>query len=104
MAWHAYCYCYFAKGTLTLRNPSDHAASITLDAAAVFELPPEFAVVAPKTKVTKNRTTTVVVYELLSPYEEQRVRRVQLVVGKTTTLDLAPYEVLSFAGYSATTS
>jgi hypothetical protein len=44
------------------------------------------------------------VYELLSPYEEQRVRRVQLVVGKTTTLDLAPYEVLSFAGYSATTS
>jgi hypothetical protein len=52
----------------------------------VFELPPEFA------------TAATVHYELLSPYEEQRVRRVRLVAGRATELHLAPYEVLSFAG------
>ncbi len=52
----------------------------------MFELPPEFA------------TAATVHYELLSPYEEQRVRRVRLVAGRATELHLAPYEVLSFAG------
>ena len=76
------------QGTLTLRNPSDHSASIVLNAAAVWELPPGLH--APGAE-----------YRLESPYQTQRVRRVRLVVGRPTTLDLAPYEVLSFAGREA---
>lgn len=81
-SWRGWVSNGLARGEaiLTLRNPSPNAASINLDAAAVFELPSH----APQ------------IYSMASPYEEQRVRKLLLVAGRVITLPIGPFEVLSF--------
>lgn len=68
------------KGTLMVRNPSDHRQSIPLDAGPVFELPANAA----------RR------YTLRSPYADQRVQTLILEAGRPTTVTLQPFEVLVF--------
>jgi hypothetical protein len=69
-----------AIAVLTLRNPSQHAQIIELNAEILFELPP----FAPT------------VYNMVAPYPVQRVRELVLVAGTPISLALAPFEVLSF--------
>lgn len=66
------------KAILTLRNPNDQPQEISLDAATVFELP-SFA--------AKN-------YELTSPYEDQRIQKIEMTAGKPVMLKMEPFEVL----------
>ena len=67
--------------TLTLRNPSDHSASISLNAATVFELP-SYAL--------------GVDYTLVAAYPMQRLQRLVLPHNQSVTVIMAPYETLSF--------
>lgn len=73
-AWNA------RKGTLMLRNPDDKAQNITLEAAALFELPTG----APRT------------YVLRSPYKDQRLQKLTLKAGTPQNITLEPFEVLVF--------
>ncbi len=69
------------KGTLTLRNPSDKPATISIDIAKVFELP-------------ENAVTG---YSLKSPWKTDKSKPNRMAeAGKTTTLELQPFEVLTF--------
>ena len=68
------------KATLMVRNPDDQTKSITLDAQTVFDLP---ACAAPS-------------YAMRSPYQDQRVKALELTAGKPVTLELRPFEVLVF--------
>ncbi|HED66365.1 MAG TPA: hypothetical protein ENJ09_12525 [Planctomycetes bacterium] len=68
------------RATLTLRNPGPKGTSFLLDPAALFELPPGAAMS----------------WELVSPYADQRVGRLDLEAGEEFVLLLAPYEVLVF--------
>lgn len=68
------------KATLMLRNPSDHSATIELDAQTVFELPAGAA-----------RS-----YSLKSPYADQRVGTLELSAAKKSSVTLQPFEVLVF--------
>jgi hypothetical protein len=69
------------KGTLTLRNPSDKPATISIDIATAFELPANAA--------TK--------YALKSPWKADVSKPdINSVAGKTTTFELQPFEVLTF--------
>jgi hypothetical protein len=68
------------KGILTLRNPSDHPQSITLDIASAFELPPG----APQ------------VYRAKSPWvAEASQPPTELKAGQPYTFHLAPFQVLT---------
>eukprot|EP00039_Didymoeca_costata_P008687 m.115034 g.115034 ORF g.115034 m.115034 type:complete len:295 (-) comp14188_c0_seq3:2032-2916(-) len=71
-----------ATVSLTLRNPTPEAKSISLNADSVFELP----VNAPRA------------YDMVSPYEMQRMRHLRLTAAKNTVVTLAPFEVLTFSG------
>ena len=71
------------KGTLMLRNPDDRPQTLTLDAAAAFELPAG----APAE------------YRLTSPYRDQRVQAVTLIAGQPQVLSLEPFEVLVFDAF-----
>ncbi|SPE59564.1 conserved exported hypothetical protein [Verrucomicrobia bacterium] len=66
------------KGILTLRNPSRHEQRIKIDAAKVFELPPD----APKS------------YALVSPFKDQQMDLTRLRAGDEATFTLKPFEVL----------
>jgi hypothetical protein len=69
------------KGTLTLRNPSDKPANISIDIASAFELPANAA--------TK--------YALKSPWKADAARpEINSVAGESTTFELQPFEVLTF--------
>ena len=68
------------KGTLMVRNPDELSCQMTLDAAAVFELPAGAAQT----------------YALRSPYQDQRVPTLKLTAGTPTTITLEPFEVLVF--------
>jgi hypothetical protein len=68
------------KGILTLRNPSDHPQSFTLDIAAAFELPAG----APQSYTAK------------SPWvAESSQTPVELKAGQPYTFKLAPFKVLT---------
>jgi hypothetical protein len=70
-----------SKGTLTLRNPSDKPATISIDIASAFELPANAA--------TK--------YALKSPWKTDVAKpAINLVAGKSITFELQPFEVLTF--------
>ena len=71
--------------TLTLRNPSDKAQEITVDAQGAFELP--------KDAPTK--------YAMKSPYADQRVQEIKLNGAKRQTVKLEPFDVLVFEGKSS---
>ncbi len=101
--------------TLTLRNPSDHASSILLEAGEVFELPAHArnssssshssgSDTANRTphgaETTTTTTTQPSAYTFTSPYDDQRVRSLRLVVGRPKRVRLGPYEVLSFQGWA----
>jgi len=82
-------FCYFngwaawskQKGILSLRNPHDKPAKITLDIGKVFELPAG----APQK------------YSLKSPWKEDADRTaIVLSAGKEYTFELKPFEVLVF--------
>lgn len=73
-AWNA------RKGTLMLRNPSDQAQEITIDAQSAFDLP------AGATQA----------YELSSPYKDQRLQKLSLIGTTAQTVSLQPFEVLVF--------
>lgn len=66
------------KGIVTLRNPSDHAATFTLDVAAAFELP----IGAPST------------FRVSSPYEDAPAPIGSLRAGSAAEIKLRPFEVL----------
>ena len=66
------------QSTLMLRNPDDQPHTMSLEAGAVFELPPGAA----------KR------YKLTSPYKDQRVQSLTLEAGKPQSLRLEPFEVL----------
>jgi hypothetical protein len=66
------------KGILVLRNPRDRAASIPIDVAQAFELPPEAA--------TK--------YACVSPWREGNRERVALRAGEEYLFKLEPFEVV----------
>jgi hypothetical protein len=69
-----------AKGILVLRNPSDHAQSITVDIAEAFELPAG----APRTYVAK------------SPWKSDEGKAaLRLGAHQPHTFALAPFEVLT---------
>ncbi len=68
------------KGILTLRNPSGKPRKIEIDAAKVFELPPEAAQE----------------YDLKSPYKDQRLTDIPLKAGEPHEFELQPYEVVVF--------
>ena len=68
------------KGTLTLRNPDDKPATIQLDIRKTFELP--------KGAPMK--------YSLVSPYANQRLKRLAVVAGKPIAIEIKPFEVLVF--------
>lgn len=68
------------RGTLTLRNPADEAQPVDLDVGRLLELPPG----------------EPVRWRLESPYEDQRVRTLDLVGGTATEVVLEPFEVLVF--------
>lgn len=68
------------RAVLSLRNPSGKSATITVDAATVFELPEG----APRA------------YSLTSPYGDQRVKNMEIEAGKPATLELRPFEILVF--------
>lgn len=69
------------KGTLTLRNPSDKAATISIDIAKAFELP----------------DNAVTQYLLESPWKADISNpKINAIAGKTTTFELKPFEVLNF--------
>ena len=68
------------KATLMVRNPSDHAQSITLEAGTVFDLP----------------SGAATAYALKSPYADQRVPALSLTAGQPQTVTLEPFEVLVF--------
>lgn len=68
------------KGILTLRNPSNNPASIKIDIAKVFELPPGVA----------NKFTAI------SPWHDQHGQpAVSLDAGTPHTFNLKPFEVLT---------
>ena len=70
-----------AKAVLTLRNPDDKAASITLDIAKVFELSDGAA----KT------------YSLKSPWKKDaQAKAFTVSAGKPHTFTLKPFEVITF--------
>lgn len=69
------------NGTLTLRNPSDKPAIFKVDIAKAFELPANAA--------TK--------YRLKSPWKADKAKPViNSAAGKITTIELQPFEVLTF--------
>jgi len=68
------------KGTLMLRNPDDKPHSITLDIADAFELP----------------IGAAQIYNLVSPYKDQRVQALKAIAKRTLTVTLEPFEVLVF--------
>lgn len=69
------------KGTLTLRNPSDKPATISIDIAKAFELPANAA--------TK--------YVLKSPWKSDVAKpEIKATAGKIVTFKLKPFEVLTF--------
>ncbi len=68
------------KGTLMLRNPDDKPHSITLDIADAFELP----------------NGAAQIYNLVSPYKDQRVQSLKAIAKRTLTVTLEPFEVLAF--------
>ena len=66
--------------TLTLRNPADHAQSIAIDPAVVFELPER----APKS------------YTLRSPWRSDRGRpAVTMRAGTARTIELEAFQVIN---------
>jgi hypothetical protein len=68
------------KGILTLRNPSDHPQTISLDVAQAFELPPGAA---------QN-------YTAHSPWKSDRNSKpLALAAGESHTFELKPFEVLT---------
>ncbi|MCX6877811.1 MAG: hypothetical protein NTW21_28970 [Verrucomicrobia bacterium] len=71
------------KATLMLRNPDERPQTLTLDAAAAFELPAG----APAE------------YRLTSPYRDQRVQAVTLIAGQPQVISLEPFEVLVFDAF-----
>ncbi len=73
------------KGILTLRNPTGAPLTISLDAAQVFELPPD----APRA------------CELVSPYKDQRVSGLSFQAGQSREFTLQPYEVFVFEAHPA---
>ena len=75
------------KATLMVRNPSDQAQDIALEAGTVFDLPPGHA--------------RSVAYSLTSPYADQRVQKLSLTVGQSQTVHLEPFEVLVFDAAAA---
>lgn len=66
-----------AKGLVTLRNPSDHPASFTLEAGAAFELPAGAAQA----------------YRVTSPYADAPAPISSLHAGQPVTIQLRPFEV-----------
>jgi len=69
------------NGTLTLRNPSDKPATISIDIAQAFELPDNAAAQ----------------YVLQSPWKADISKpKIKATAGKTVTLSLKPFEVLTF--------
>jgi hypothetical protein len=68
------------KGIFVLRNPSDKAGEISLDAAQIFELP----------EGAKRS------FALQSPYTDQRVPVRQMRAGEAVKFSLEPFEVLVF--------
>jgi len=69
------------QGTLTLRNPSEKPATITIDIAKAFELPDNAA---------KQ-------YQLESPWKADIPKpKITATTGKLTTFELKPFEVLTF--------
>lgn len=69
------------KGILTLRNPDDRAAEMTVDIGQVFELPPN----------------AVKKFSLRSPWKEDADKApIELTAGQPKTLTLHPFEVLVF--------
>ena len=68
------------KGIFMLRNPSDKAGTISLDAAQIFELP---------AGARRN-------FRLSSPYDDQRIQSGKLKVGAAMKFELQPFEVLVF--------
>jgi hypothetical protein len=66
------------KGILTLRNPDDKPAQLSLDIGKVFELPAD---------ACKE-------YVLTSPYRDQRVQKATLSAGTPHVFTLEPFEVL----------
>ena len=85
-AWRGGRMGTYVRGTavLTLRNPGEDSATITLEATALFELPQQ----------------SPGVYEMVSSYAEQRIRRFTLAKNKPHIVTMAPYEVLSFESSS----
>lgn len=72
---------YNNNGTLTLRNPSDKPATISIDIAKAFELPANAA---------KQ-------YVLASPWKADASKPiVRAIAGKSVTFNLKPFEVLNF--------
>ncbi len=68
------------RAVLSLRNPSEKKASITIDAAVVFELPEGYSCQ----------------YKLKSPYKDQRVTEMIMKPGFSVLVELNPFEVLVF--------
>lgn len=73
--------------TLMLRNPADQPRTIELHADTTLELP-------------ATRTATPV-FDLRSPYPDQRLRSLRLTGGAKVTVELRPFEVLVFDTDSA---
>ena len=71
------------KGILVLRNPSDHEQTFDIDPSQAFELPPD----------AKGA------FRMLSPYKSDiAVAGIELPVGQTTTVTLAPFQVMALEG------
>jgi hypothetical protein len=68
------------KGIFALRNPSDKAGRITIDAGKMFELP----------SGAKRH------FKLQTPYPDQRLQYRKLQAGNPVTFTLQPFEVLVF--------
>lgn len=66
------------KGILTLRNPDDKPASLSLDIGQAFELP----------------AGEVSEFTLTSPYPDQRIQKVEVKAGTPHVFMLEPFEVL----------
>jgi hypothetical protein len=74
------------KGIITLRNPSDHPQTFSLDVAKAFELP---------TGAPRNFTAH-------SPWKsDQNEKPVSLIAGKVHTFHLRPFEVLNLEAIPA---
>lgn len=67
-------------GTLMVRNPDDQPREIELDSGVVFDLP----------------AGSPSVFDLTSPYADQRVKSLVLTKGSPVRVTLEPFEVLVF--------